>query len=170
MRPLARAYSHHGHGPRADQTGRIHISDFRSPRLNLSCGPQPVHTCGSTARISDPRGLRQHCPNKRKVCAVFRYRTASLSAADTLQGQTNFRVEPDVRYGTNTSAPHLQLEHPLRWIIGASCRGACRPSRSRRRTLRDREGLRLTRDGDATPAWDLGAYSNRGRKSRAIGC
>ena len=27
----ARAYSHHGHGPRADQTGRIHISDFRYP-------------------------------------------------------------------------------------------------------------------------------------------
>jgi transposase len=29
MRPKARAYSHQGHGPRADQTGRIHISDFR---------------------------------------------------------------------------------------------------------------------------------------------
>jgi len=25
-----RAYSHEGHGPRADKTGRIHISDFRT--------------------------------------------------------------------------------------------------------------------------------------------
>ena len=33
MRPMARAYSHHGHGPRADQTGRIHISDFRTSVL-----------------------------------------------------------------------------------------------------------------------------------------
>ena len=30
-----RAYSHQGHGPRADQTGRIHISDFRYPRTTL---------------------------------------------------------------------------------------------------------------------------------------
>jgi uncharacterized protein (DUF2267 family) len=35
MRPKARAYTHQGHGPRADQTGRIHISDFRFPRTNL---------------------------------------------------------------------------------------------------------------------------------------
>ena len=28
---MARAYSHQGHGPRADQTGRIDISDFRYP-------------------------------------------------------------------------------------------------------------------------------------------
>ena len=31
MRPTARAYPHQGHGPRADPTGRIHISDFRTP-------------------------------------------------------------------------------------------------------------------------------------------
>jgi len=38
----ARAYSHHGHGPRADQTGRIHISDFRYPAdilLRNAAGP-----------------------------------------------------------------------------------------------------------------------------------
>ena len=38
----ARAYSHHGHGPRADQTGRIHISDFRHPAdilLRNAAGP-----------------------------------------------------------------------------------------------------------------------------------
>ena len=29
------AYSHQGHGPRADQTGRIHISDFRYPVIFL---------------------------------------------------------------------------------------------------------------------------------------
>ena len=42
MRPMARAYSHHGHGPQADQTGRIHISDFRYPaksRLRPAAGP-----------------------------------------------------------------------------------------------------------------------------------
>jgi len=32
---MARAYSHQGHGPRADQTGRIHISDFRYPANSL---------------------------------------------------------------------------------------------------------------------------------------
>ena len=35
MRPNVRAYSHQGHGPRADQTGRIHISDFRYPEYSL---------------------------------------------------------------------------------------------------------------------------------------
>ena len=42
MRPLAPAYSHHGHGPRAEQTGRIHISDFRYPAdilLRNAAGP-----------------------------------------------------------------------------------------------------------------------------------
>jgi len=42
MRPMARAYSHQGHGPRADQTGRIHISDFRYPaksHLQTAVGP-----------------------------------------------------------------------------------------------------------------------------------
>jgi len=39
---MARAYSHHGHGPRADRTGRIHISDFRYPaksQLQTAAGP-----------------------------------------------------------------------------------------------------------------------------------
>ena len=35
MRPMALAYSHQGHSPRADQTGRIHISDFRFPANSL---------------------------------------------------------------------------------------------------------------------------------------
>ena len=42
MRPIACAYSHQGHGPRADQTGRIHISDFRYPaysHLQTAAGP-----------------------------------------------------------------------------------------------------------------------------------
>jgi len=30
-----RAYSHQGHGPRADQTGRIHISDFATHAQSL---------------------------------------------------------------------------------------------------------------------------------------
>ena len=49
---------------------------------------------GSTERIGDPRGLRQVCPNKRTVSAVFRLRTACPPAADTLLGQTNFSVGP----------------------------------------------------------------------------
>jgi len=39
-----RAYSHQGHGPRADQTGRIHISDFRNPRtISLAKGSRSIH-------------------------------------------------------------------------------------------------------------------------------
>jgi hypothetical protein len=39
-----RAYSHQGHGPRADQTGRIHISDFRNPRtISLANGSRSIH-------------------------------------------------------------------------------------------------------------------------------
>src|SRR4029453_16757306 len=44
MRPKTRAYTHQGHGPRADDTGRIHISDFRYSRTKLTCDQQPVHT------------------------------------------------------------------------------------------------------------------------------
>ena len=42
MRSMERAYSHQGHGPRADRTGRIHISDFRYParsHLRNAAGP-----------------------------------------------------------------------------------------------------------------------------------
>jgi hypothetical protein len=42
MRPKVRAYSHQGHGPRADQTGRVYISDFRYPEnsfLHSVAGP-----------------------------------------------------------------------------------------------------------------------------------
>ena len=35
MRSMERAYSHHGHGPRADRKGRIHRSDFRKPADSL---------------------------------------------------------------------------------------------------------------------------------------
>src|SRR6516225_7753850 len=39
-----RAYSHQGHGPRADQTGRIHISDFRNPRtISLAKRSRSIH-------------------------------------------------------------------------------------------------------------------------------
>jgi len=50
MRPPAHAYSHHGHGPRADQTGRIHISDFRNPVCSLlptAAGPYISAKLGS---------------------------------------------------------------------------------------------------------------------------
>jgi hypothetical protein len=39
-----RAYSHQGHGPRADQTGRIHISDFRNPRtISIAKRSRSIH-------------------------------------------------------------------------------------------------------------------------------
>src|ERR1700722_839593 len=39
-----RAYSHQGHGPRADQTGRIHISDFRYLRtISLAKCSRSIH-------------------------------------------------------------------------------------------------------------------------------
>src|ERR1700733_14080067 len=39
-----RAYSHQGHGPRADQTGRIHISDFRNLRtISLAKCSRSIH-------------------------------------------------------------------------------------------------------------------------------
>src|SRR3546814_3399349 len=44
MRPMARAYSHHGHGPRAEQTGRIHISVFRDPaQISLANSSRSMH-------------------------------------------------------------------------------------------------------------------------------
>ena len=44
MRPTMRAYSHQGHGPRADQTGRIHISDFRNPRtISIAKRSRSIH-------------------------------------------------------------------------------------------------------------------------------
>ena len=62
----ARAYSHHGHGPRADQTGRIHISDFRYPAkilLRKAAGPY----IGSTARILRPSRTGPLSPLKPEV-------------------------------------------------------------------------------------------------------
>src|SRR4051812_24193899 len=44
MRPTMRAYSHQGHGPRADQTGRIHISDFCFLRtISLAKRSRSIH-------------------------------------------------------------------------------------------------------------------------------
>jgi hypothetical protein len=41
---MARAYSHHGHGPCADRKGRIHISDFRKPaKLSLAKRSRSIH-------------------------------------------------------------------------------------------------------------------------------
>ena len=40
----------------------------------------------------DPHGLRQYGLDKQKVSAVFRFRTASLSAPDTLISQTKLRL------------------------------------------------------------------------------
>jgi len=42
MRPKARAYFQNGHGPKTDQIGRIHISDFRilcQTHLRNAAGP-----------------------------------------------------------------------------------------------------------------------------------
>jgi hypothetical protein len=62
MRPMARAYSHHGHGPRADQTGRIHISDFRYPaksHLQTAAGPYIRVNFGSRERFLVMSAIRR---------------------------------------------------------------------------------------------------------------
>ena len=57
-----RAYSHQGHGPRVDQTGRIHISDFRNPRTNsIAKRSRSIHT--GHKRVREPSLLVQN-PNK----------------------------------------------------------------------------------------------------------
>jgi acyl-CoA synthetase (AMP-forming)/AMP-acid ligase II len=48
MRPKARAYSHRGHGPRADQQAG-YISATSAACAELTCDQQPVHTFGSQA-------------------------------------------------------------------------------------------------------------------------
>ncbi len=54
-------YSHQGDGPRADQTGRIHISDFRKPRawrdrpvvpIHARCGMMPVRAVITVGEVS----------------------------------------------------------------------------------------------------------------------
>src|ERR1700722_8852681 len=56
MRPKMRAYSHQGHGPRADQTGRIHISDFRyQSLLRNAAGPYIGATSQHSAALQPPR-------------------------------------------------------------------------------------------------------------------
>jgi hypothetical protein len=57
MRPTMRAYSHQGHGPRADQTGRIHISDFRNPRtISIAKRSRSIHS-GQTRKSPHPDGM-----------------------------------------------------------------------------------------------------------------
>jgi hypothetical protein len=45
MRPTTRAYSHQGHGPRADQVGRIHISDIRYlAKISIAFRSRSIHS------------------------------------------------------------------------------------------------------------------------------
>jgi hypothetical protein len=70
MRPKVRAYSHQGHGPRADQTGRIHISDFRYPAnsfLQTAAGPY----MGSEADVFGDLKSRLLCPSNRTLKMDF---------------------------------------------------------------------------------------------------
>jgi hypothetical protein len=44
MRPTMRAYSHQGHGPQADQTGRMYIRDFRNTRtISIAKRSRSIH-------------------------------------------------------------------------------------------------------------------------------
>src|SRR4051794_22547641 len=64
MRPTMRAYSHQGHGPRADQTGRIHISDFRNPRtISIAKRSRSIHWVKLRSPDAYPGG--RLCPQKR---------------------------------------------------------------------------------------------------------
>ena len=94
MRPKMRAYSHQGHGPRADQTGRIHISDFRNPRtISLAKRSRSIHrshlqTFAAPKRKSalppkaDVRRANQHAgfgPTPEVGCATSRKSAAEIS-------------------------------------------------------------------------------------------
>jgi hypothetical protein len=59
MRTKVRAYSHQGHGPRADQTGRIHISDFRFSS-SLAKRSRSIHSCHYHSRLRRRPSIRSH--------------------------------------------------------------------------------------------------------------
>ena len=74
MRPMVRAYSHQGHDPRVDQTGRIHISDFRNPSqtISLASRSRSIHSSAfrpfhSTGRRNPHRTASRQSSNTRQL-------------------------------------------------------------------------------------------------------
>jgi hypothetical protein len=67
-----RAYSHQGHGPRADQTGRIHISDFRFLRtISLAKRSRSIHS--GQSRHFDGALLTSDIPRLADMLSVVRH-------------------------------------------------------------------------------------------------
>ena len=82
MRPKARAYTHQGHGPRADQTGRIHISDFRFPRTNsLAISSRSIHL-GHKRGIASSLGAWGHWSATMDEIAILTERLVATPATD----------------------------------------------------------------------------------------
>ena len=63
-----RAYSHQGHGPRADQTGRIHISDFRYPRTSIAKRSRSIHKCHKRKSFDSFNHLRDAVAGALLIC------------------------------------------------------------------------------------------------------
>ena len=86
IRPKMRAYSHEGHGPRADQTGRIHISDFRFPRtISLAKRSRSIHSCQFQTFLNE---LAKSLSRKLDVIEVM---TTALT--ELIDAQREIRVE-----------------------------------------------------------------------------
>jgi hypothetical protein len=71
-----RAYSHQGHGPRADQKGRIHPSDFRFLCwLGRASSAQTGASNRAIMRYEHTdfewAGIRSFLPNKRVLNGIF---------------------------------------------------------------------------------------------------
>jgi hypothetical protein len=80
-----RAYSHQGHGPRADQTGRIHISDFRNPRtISLAKRSRSIHWGQA---LSDYPPLQCRCRSRAR--ASLRNRRQVLPSWDSRTRRNN---------------------------------------------------------------------------------
>src|ERR1700749_3037327 len=78
MRPLMRAYSHQGHGPRADQTGRIHISDFRFLRtISLAKRSRSIHL-GQMRKFNASKQRVAQKKSERVGGGTFRFEVSGL--------------------------------------------------------------------------------------------
>ena len=103
MRQKVCAYSHQGHGPRADHKGRIHISDFRHPaesHLHPAAGSyirpevrlqQPLELIAACRKNLAPRN-----PNITSVIGAeavlwINFTLSSPNPCDHIEGRTDYK-------------------------------------------------------------------------------
>jgi hypothetical protein len=158
MRPTMRAYSHQGHGPRADQTGRIHISDFRNPRtISLAKRSRSIHVGqfrksngvrvrSAGASTTDMRRLHRHVGfvSETEVAAYSITSSASASSdSDTSTPSAFAGVEVEIEHscrilqigfaGRAVLSRRTSAERPRwrRYISRVHCAAGCRAKSSR---------------------------------------